>query len=149
MSTNFPFLSFPPLPFPPLPSAPFRVHVLGRKHETTEGGGAGPRFSLADIAAKAKATTAQPVQTVVRTTGAVGGRKGGKGGGVGSEVWAKLLCLPRVVFEVRNCTSRGPVLFLGEGGGGGGGRYAFDAGYVLLAGGRAMPSKLLGGCHRR
>lgn len=66
----------------------------------------GTKFSLADIAAKAKETSAsQSSQAAAaaavsaKNAGGFGAKKGV--GGKAGEVWAKLLGFPRVVFQVR------------------------------------------------
>lgn len=67
-------------------------------------------FFCSQIAALAKSSSGtkgvgQPSPVVVRTVGSK------KKGGVGSDMWCRLLAIPRVVFEVGS----------GSGGGGGGG----------------------------
>ncbi|CAM9496457.1 unnamed protein product [Ectocarpus sp. 12 AP-2014] len=66
------------------------------------GGGGGSRFTLADIAAKAKQAV-----TPQKAGGADGGasslaKKGGVGGGKAAKIWGKLLGLPRVVLQVES-----------------------------------------------
>ncbi|CAM9289215.1 unnamed protein product [Ectocarpus sp. 8 AP-2014] len=78
------------------------------------GSGGGSRFTLADIAAKAK----QAVSSTSASAGAAGtpqkggggadggasslARKGGVGGGKAARIWGKLLRLPRVVLQVES-----------------------------------------------
>ncbi|CAM9350679.1 unnamed protein product [Scytosiphon promiscuus] len=77
----------------------------------TNGGGSGTRFTLADIAAKAKEAVSSSSTGTPQKGGAAGlggstpGRKSGGavlGGGKAAKLWSRLLGLPRVVFQMES-----------------------------------------------